>query len=346
MKRAFGIAVLIGIAVVVTGGGLFLVKKAGKERDTTTIRVLESTAPSQWEIVKKLTGRDILAEEGVKLERIHGVQSTGGTQTLQALLANNIDYGSSHWPAWINIIAAGGKIKAVVTGGPTTKESPSNGFVVLENSDIRTARDLVGKKIAVNVLGAEADYAVRQYLKQNGVPFEKVQFIVAPWAQQEQVLRSGQADMSASFSYGYFGLASERGGLREIPGTRAYELKGNHVASGSGFREEFIKKHPETVRRYITAHEKAQRLVYEEFQKDQQRVRQAYVEIATEKGANPKLVEYYRPSWHPEYPFATDKDIRYWLDFFEAEGKLKPGQVTPADVYTHEYNPFYKKKGA
>jgi hypothetical protein len=33
---------------------------------------------------------------------------------------------------------------------------------------------------------------------------------------------------------------------------------------------------------------------------------------------------------------------KYWLDVIEAEGKLKPGQLKPSDIYTHEYNSFYK----
>lgn len=343
MKNKIILISVAVIAITILGAVLLIISKEKQKKELVTIRVLDSSAPSQWEISKKLTGRDVLAEEGVKLERISGVQSTGGTQTLQALLADNIDYGTSYWPAWINIIAAGGKIKAVVTGGVTTKDTASNGFVVLENSDIHTARDLVGKKIAVNVLGAEADYVVRQYLKKNGLSIEQVQLIVVPWAQQEQVLRSGQVDVSASFSHGYFGAASERGGLRELPGTRGYDIKGNNLGSGQGFREDFISKHPAAVRSFVTAYEKTQRLIWDEFKKDPERVKKAYADIATEKGGNPKLAAYYRPGWSPDYPFATDRDIQYWLDIFEAEGKLKPGQIKPSDVYTHEYNPYFKK---
>jgi ABC-type nitrate/sulfonate/bicarbonate transport system substrate-binding protein len=200
----------------------------------------------------------------------------------------------------------------------------------------------VGKKIAVNVLGAEADYVVREYLKKNGLSIEQVQLIVVPWAQQEQVLRSGQVDVSASFSHAYFGAASERGGLRELPGTRGFDIKGNNLGSGQGFREDFIREHPAAVRSFITAYEKTQRLIWEEFNKNPERVKEAYAGIAAEKGGNPKLAAYYRPGWSPDYPFSTDRDVQYWLDIFEAEGKLKPGQIKPSDVYTHKYNSFFK----
>lgn len=332
------------IAVVVLGAGLFFTKEEKPKEDIATIRILNApTDLYNWEIVKKLTGKDILEEEGVKLESITTVQSTGGTQSLQALLANNIDFAGSAWPAWINILASGGKIKAVLSGAVTTKDKPGIGLVVLEKSSIYTAKDLIGKKISVNVLGAEADYRIREYLKKNGLSIEQVQLVVVPWAQQEQVLRSGQVDVAGSFNNEYFGIASEKGGLREIPGSRSYDIKGNNIALGYGFREDFIKEHPETVKRFVIAYEKSQRLVWEEYQKNPEHVKNAVAEVYTEKGGNPKRAKYYEIRWSPEYPFSTDKDVQYWLDIFESEGKLKPGQIKPSDVYTHEFNPFYKE---
>ncbi|MCZ7382530.1 MAG: ABC transporter substrate-binding protein [Candidatus Methanoperedens sp.] len=345
MSRNIKLWLIALIVVAFVGAGFFFTKAEKPKEETVAIRILDSPdTVNNWEIAKKLTGRDFLAEEGVKLELITSVQSTGGTQSLQALLANNIDYGSSFWPAWINIIAAGGQIKAVLTGGVTNKDNPGVGLVVLENSTIYTAKDLIGKKISINVLGAERDYVIRQYLKQNGLSIDQVQLIVVPWSQQEQVLRSGQVDVAGSFQDDYFAIANERGGLREIPGTSNYAIKGTNLGSGQGFRKDFIKEHPETVKRFITVYEKSQRFVWEEFKKDPEHVKKAYAEVLTEKNGNPKRAKYYKgPRWSPEYPFATDRDIQYWLDIFESEGKLKPGQIKPSDVYTHEFNPFYKE---
>ncbi|HEY9246786.1 MAG TPA: ABC transporter substrate-binding protein [Candidatus Methanoperedens sp.] len=339
--KIFSIAIVV---IALIGAGVLLAKeeKQKPDEETVAIRMLDSSDTiNNWEIAKKLTGKDILAEEGVKLELITSVQSTGGTQSLQALLANNIDFAGSAWPAWINIIASGGKIKAVLSSSVVTRDKPGNGIVVLESSNIYTAKDLIGKKISVNVLGAEYDYLTRQYLKQNGLSIDQVQLMVVPWAQQEQVLRSGQVDASASFNDLYFGIASEKGGLRQLPGSRSYDLKGNNIILGHGFREDFIKEHPETIKRFIIAYEKSQRTVWDEFQKDPERVKKAVAEVYTEKGGNPKLAGYYKPTWSSDYPFATDRDVLYWLDIFESEGKLKPGQIKPEDVYIHEFNPFY-----
>lgn len=335
------------VAVLIVGGGLLMTTRENKIEETVAIRILDSTTPTDVDIVKELTGRDLYEEEGVKLEKITSIQSTGGTQALQALLANNVDTAGSAWTAWINIIASGGKIKALLGTIVTTKDNPGNGgLLVLENSSIRTIKDLEGKKIAVNVLGAEADYVIRQYLKQNGISIDKVQLVVVPSANQEQVLRSKQVDAAAWTSNGGvdFDKSVETGRVREIPGTRNYDVKGENMVYGIGFREDFIKKHPDTVRKYIRAYDKTRRILVEEYKKDPARVKKAYADAAEEKGGNPKLGKYYTGvKWSPEYPFINDKDIQWWLDRFVEDGILKPGQLKATDVYTNEFNPEYKK---
>jgi ABC-type nitrate/sulfonate/bicarbonate transport system substrate-binding protein len=299
--------------------------------------------------VKKLTGRDILKEEGVKLETVPAVGGgTGGTVALQALLAKNVDTAGSAWPAWINIVASGGRIKALLGTTVSTKNNKSgtSGLLVLEESSVRTIKDLAGKRIAVNVLGAEADYVIRQYLKKNGLSISDVQLVVVPSENQEQMLRSKQVDAVAWTSNGgtYFDMTVEKGGVREVPGTRNYETKGEAILYGIGFHNDFIEKHPDAVRRYIKAYDTARRIVYAEYQKDPERVRKTHADISTEKGGNPRLSKYYQAtSWTPDFPLIVDKDLQWWIERFVEDGLLKPGQVKPTDIYTNEFNPQFKK---
>jgi ABC-type nitrate/sulfonate/bicarbonate transport system substrate-binding protein len=348
MHKHTKILLLAVIAAVIAAAGWFVAGKARPEKDKVAIRVLESTAPNQWELVKKLTGRDILAEEKVTLEAVHSVSGGGGTTSLQALIAKNVDVASSAWPAWINIVASGGKIKAVLGTIVSTRENKSgtSGLLVLEESSIHTIKDLVGKRIAVNVLGAEADYVIREYLKQNGLSIDQVQLVVVPGENQEQMLRSRQVDAAAWTTSGgpQFDMTVEKGGVREIPGTRNYDVKGETVFLGFGFRNDFIEKHPDTVRRYVRAYDVARRILYDEFQKDPERVKKAHAEIAQEKGGNPKLSKYYEAtSWTPKFPFIADKDFQWWIERFVENGQLKPGQIKPSDIYTNEFNPLFKK---
>ncbi len=349
MNNKVNVIIVAAIAIVVTGIGWFAVQKSTSRTEQVVIRELQSTAPAQWELAKKLAGRDILAEEGVRIELINSIQTGGGTVILQALLANNIDVGGSAWPAWINIIARGGKIKALLGTMVSTKdnECSQQGLLVLNESNIHEIKDLVGKRIAVNVLGAEADYVIRFFLKKHGLSISQVQLVVVPGSQQEKMLRSRQVDAIAfgTIAGVDFDMAVANGGVRQIPGTTNYETKGETVLAGIGFRTDFIEKHPDAVRRYLRAYDGARRIIYNEFQKDPERVRKAYAEISVEKGSNPRLAKYFRATlWNPDYPLIADNDIQWWFDRFIEDGLLKQGQIKPSDIYTNEFNPLYKKK--
>lgn len=343
------IVVLAAVILAIAGAGWFAVKKSQAKTSDVAIRVFESsTSPTQWELVKKLTGRDVLKEEGVKLEPVPSVGSGGGTTALQALLAKNVDTAGSAWPAWINIVASGGRIKALLGTTVSTKDNKSgtSGLLVLEDSTVRTIKDLAGKRIAVNVLGAEADYVIRQYLKKNGLSISQVELVVVPSENQEQMLRSRQVDAVAWTSNGgtYFDMTIEKGGVREVPGTRNYETKGEAILYGIGFHNDFIEKHPDAVRRYIKAYDTSRRIIYAEYQKDPERVRKTHADITAEKGGNPRMSKYYQAtSWTPDFPLIVDKDLQWWVERFIEDGLLKPGQVKPTDIYTNEFNPQFKK---
>jgi ABC-type nitrate/sulfonate/bicarbonate transport system substrate-binding protein len=348
MKLRLKYLVVVVFVAVVAGIILVAAVKRKEPGGDVAIRVLESTVPSEFEIASALTGKDILKEEGVRLDRINSVESSGGTVSIQALLANNIDYAGSAWPAWINAIASGAKIKAVVSSNATSEVNPGNGLVVLDNSSIRTVKDLVGKRIAVNVLGASADYEIRDYLRQNGLSIDQVQLVVVPSRQIEQVLRSGQVDVAAwTMSGGVdYELAKDHGGLRELPGTRRFDVRGATIIFGSGFRTEFLEKHPQTVIHFINAIERSRRTIWDAYGKDPATVRKVYAEISAQKGGNPQLAKYYKPNFLPTYAYANDRDVQWWIDILTSEGKLKPGQIKPSDVYTHKHNQFYKNSNS
>jgi ABC-type nitrate/sulfonate/bicarbonate transport system substrate-binding protein len=90
------------------------------------------------------------------------------------------------------------------------------GYYVLENSPIRSARDLIGKKIGMNTLGAHHEFLTREWLAQQGLTpdeLESVQLVVVPPVNTEQALREGQVDVGTLNSI-QRESALERGGIR------------------------------------------------------------------------------------------------------------------------------------
>ena len=70
-----------------------------------------------------------------------------------------------------------------------------NGFYVKQNSEIKTARDLIGKKIGVNTLGAHSEAVIDTYLEMNGLSPDEIKkvelVVVAPITTEESLHGSG-----------------------------------------------------------------------------------------------------------------------------------------------------------
>jgi ABC-type nitrate/sulfonate/bicarbonate transport system substrate-binding protein len=312
-----------------------------KEGGLFPLRITDSTAPSTFEVAERLTGVNIMREQGIDLQPVIIQGGEGGTVSMQAMLANQIDVSGGSPSIWVNAVSQGAKVRLVAVN-VTTPEPEYSGMLVLENSDIRNIKDLAGKKIAINVLGASAEFVLRMFLRSNGLRFEDVQVVVLKAAQQEQALRSGQVDGALWTASGgvEFDRALDAGGLRRLPGTAHEESSGKLAATGYGFQQEFIDRHPDIVRGFVKANDAANRVVYGAYLKDPERVRRVYAEISTEKGANPELAKYYRGSrWAPSNEKLRDYDIQFWIDNLEEGGTIEKGKVKPSDVYTNEYFP-------
>lgn len=325
------------VVLVVAFAGIGLAKEK-----TIPLRLKDTTEPNNFELARELTGRDIAKETGITLQPVTVQGAEGGTVTMQALLANNLDICSGSLTIFVNVISKGAKVK-LVRPNSTAAEPDHAGVLVLEKSNIRTIKDLVGKRIAVNVLAAEYDFIIRTFLKQNGLSINQVELVVIPPVNQEQALRTGQVDgiglVAGSI---YFEKAVENGGLRRIPGTSSYEVRGAHrkLVGGEGFRTQFIEEHPELVRAYVKAADTAMRLVYNAFQKNPEQVKKAYAKIIERKGGNPDLAKYYPgPRWAPEYSSIAKEDIQFWIDNFVEAGFLKRGKIKASDVYTNRFLP-------
>jgi len=335
------VIVVVSIALVVFLGR----QKETNNNGKVVVRITDyPTTPSNWEIANRLTGGDVFKEEGVDVQLVPSLASVG--PPFQSLLSGQVDVGGGAWVGWINVNARGGKIKAVYSNTLVSGDYRA-GLLVPENSAIHSIKDLKGKTVAVNTLGLAADYVIKLALQKNGVAPDQVQLLQVPVENEEQALRTGQVDAAAGTTNGgtWFEQALERGGLRIIPHSSEYEVVGipDHTPVGYGFKQEFIDAHPDAVRRYVTAVEKAEKIIGEAFQKDPQHVRDVYAQIAQEKGGNPKLGKYYLPV-SPYKAVIKDGDIQFWIDALVSSGKLKSGEIKPSDIYTNEFNPLVKSE--
>lgn len=176
--------------------------------------------------------------------------TTSGPQSIQAVVTGDVDVGSAFNGAILKLIAAGAPIRAVV-GSYGVDPQIWGGYYVTQDSPIRSARDLLGKKVAVNTVGAHQEFALKEYLARNGITQEEmrqVMLVSLPPINVEQALRQGQTDVSVLNSV-YRDRALERGGLRLL--FSDLELFGTFTAGSYVLRTDFIASHPKTARRFV-----------------------------------------------------------------------------------------------
>ncbi|HBC91929.1 MAG TPA: hypothetical protein DCZ10_03245 [Pelotomaculum sp.] len=276
-------------------------------------------------------------EEGIKVENV-GVAG-GGAASIQAIASGSADIGNAAMPAYVNSIAAGTKIK-VIYGGPAMAHAGDPGYqlIVREDSGINSARDLVGKTIAMGARGAMWEYSAREYLRQAGLSVDQVTILIVPPPQHEQVLKSSQVDVVV----GGQPIADnilEGGGTRAL--TNLYNIlgeKGSSYGFGSIVRQDLIEKNPELVKKLVATYVKTDQWT----EANPEEARKIVAAILEKREQNPVIAKYWKPIHLANYGQLSDENVQYWLDWFIQDGKIKEGEIKPSDVYTNEFNPYYK----
>lgn len=253
--------------------------------------------------------------------------AAGGPESLFALASRGLDVGSAATAAVINSIAGGNDFIAAYPSSGINKRVKSI-FYVLEDSPIKSIRDIAGKTIAVNILGAHLDYAVRLALASVGLPRNAAKLVVVPGPQLETTLRSKQVDIAA---VGYWqttfdGVLVKNGGVRAIFDDTDVlgDLAGGYVV----LRRDFIKANPAAARIFV---EQAARAADWE-RENPEAARKVFAELLEERREDPKLAQYWRGFGVRPGAATVERDLTFWIEVLEAEGTLPKGKIKPADV--------------
>jgi ABC-type nitrate/sulfonate/bicarbonate transport system substrate-binding protein len=262
---------------------------------------------------------------GITIENVG--YATGGPASLIALASGDIEIGSAATSAVLNSIIGGNDFVAAYPSNGINDEVQSI-FYVLEDSPIRDIKDIAGKTVAVNTLGAHLDYTIREALHSVGLPTDAANQIVVPGPQLEQVLRSGQVDVSA---FGYWqttfeGAAKQKGGLRAIFDDTDVlgEIAGGFIV----LRPDFIEKHPEAAKVFVEQSERALDYARE----NPEETRAILAKALAERGENPDIAQFFRGYGVRPGGKAVERDLQFWIDVLVREGKLKEGQLSANEI--------------
>lgn len=267
---------------------------------------------------------------------------SGGPESIQLTGTGEIDFGSAFNGAIVKAVSKGAKLKSVV-GSYGSDENTYMGVYVLKDSGIKSANDLIGKKIGVNTLGAHAEFVIKDYLRQNGLSEEEiaeVQLVTIPSSNAEQSLRNKQLDAVQLSGIGR-DLALERGEITEL--FKDIDVFGGKFTAGDYFfSEKYIKENPTTVKTFTVgvakAIEWAQTTPPEE-------VIGRFEKIISERDGSQTTdyVKFWKSTGIAEKGgVITDSEYSVWIDWLVKNGELEEGEISPVELYTNEFNPYAK----
>jgi ABC-type nitrate/sulfonate/bicarbonate transport system substrate-binding protein len=304
--------------------------------ETTTIRYQSSAGT-----VDVLQLADALGYlDGLTLKKVGDV--TGGPQSVQALASNQIDISAScFFGAVAQVVATGVPVRAVVsTYGSNDKIS--SGIVTLQGSTITDAHDLIGKKVGVNTLGANAEAVLDTWFEQQGLTPEEIKqvtLVPLPPLNLVQALQEAQID-AASIGSGAI-KAAESTGVKLQVLVKDTDVVGSYNGGGFVMQDKFLEKNPETSEKLVTGVAKAVKYI-ESHSRDE--VLDVYTGWLKDNGYA-DYIEAVEQNWAGTTGVSTvdtaaiaDDDISIWLDWLGSRGDVDPDDIKPSDVYTNKYN--------
>jgi NitT/TauT family transport system substrate-binding protein len=117
-----------------------------------------------------------------------------GAAISAAVAGGAVDIGVSNVVTLANAFGKNIPFTIVAPGGMYSSEAPTSVLMVPQNSTLKTARDLNGKVIAVNNLGAVAQFAPMAWMDKNGGDSSSAKFIEMPEPQIMSDLATGRID--------------------------------------------------------------------------------------------------------------------------------------------------------
>jgi ABC-type nitrate/sulfonate/bicarbonate transport system substrate-binding protein len=262
-----------------------------------------------------------------------------GPQDIQSVVTGDTDFGGAFNGSIIKLIAAQAPIKAVIAYYGADKDTYT-GLYVLDGSPIKNARDLVGKKVGMNTLGAYQEYLLTDYLLRSGLTadsIKQVTLVAAPPVSLSQTLRQNRID--ATFLQDIVrDKAVERGGIHPL--MTDFGVYGPFSLASYVLTEKFIDENPNATRKFVEAVAKAIEWA-RTTPRAQVIARLERITKARQRSEDPALVDYWKsPAVAAKGGLMSDQEFTNYIDWYVRAGQLNPGQVKISDIYTNRFNPF------
>lgn len=323
-----------GVAAALTGRAA-----AVRGADLIPIRIFDSV--NRWgsfETVLVADAKGFFRKEGLQLELV----KLPPEQYTIAIDSGVTDFSpTADYIYFVNVLDKGLAAQQVIASSPYIDPRRANdGLFVLEKSAIHSPADLKGKTVGLTGLQFSGAWYTLDYLGRAGLRRDDVTYVAIPALQQEQVLVRGDVDAIYAFSP-IDAMLRRKGGYRQLFSTA--DIPGRRILRGATMvKDEFIRKSPDTVRRYVAA--LANTIEWAN------RTQGEVVDIGIKLGRlDPALAPYvytldgkgdYSVLTWPEHGLQNADDITFWLGVAERQDVVPAGKLKVQTLYTDRFNPY------
>jgi len=176
----------------------------------------------------------------------------GGAAIIPAVVSGQQEFGFSNNTSLLLAQAEDLPLKIVAPGSSSTSKPGEDfaGVVVPGNSEIKSAADLAGAKVAINTLNNISDTVVREAVRQDGGDPADIDFVELAFPDMPAAVAKGRVD--AAFVVEPFLAISEGDGMRDV--ASAYALATDDLSVATYFTsEEVLQSDPELVEDFSAA---------------------------------------------------------------------------------------------
>ncbi|WP_067457821.1 ABC transporter substrate-binding protein [Actinomadura macra] len=253
-RRSVLLGALLLVASLATGCGDSESSDGGKglEKKTLTVASLPLVDAAALHVAQK---QKLFEAEGLKVQ-IKPVQQS--IQALPALAKGDVDViAGANYVSFLQANEKGTLKLSIVAEGASLTSNMMN-VLVKSNSSIKTAKDLEGKKVAVNILNNIQSLTLNAILKANNVDPSKVTYVAIPFPQMAAALEKGQVD-AVHIVEPFLSDTQKKQGARVAVDGGSEPVTGLPIA-GFVSTQEFTSKYPKTAAAFQRAIFKAQGL--------------------------------------------------------------------------------------
>ncbi|SEF36645.1 NitT/TauT family transport system substrate-binding protein [Amycolatopsis pretoriensis] len=193
-RAALGLALTVAAATALTGCSALgsddssaSSNGGGLEKSKIKVSIMPTTDLGPFWLA--LDGGYFKAE-GLEVEQI--VANSGQASMTKAISGEADIALSTYTPFFIAKSTGAADVQLVADG--TSVNAKSNAIVTVPNSTVKTVQDLKDKRIAITAKNTASDILTKSVMKDHGVDFSKVNWVLMPLPNMAAALQQGQVD--------------------------------------------------------------------------------------------------------------------------------------------------------